>query len=104
MSKTLIEHCQPISTSSLELAGFSITSIEINGQLVKISVTRCNYGGLRVWFVCPNCQKRVGKLFRKPLFEEFFCRRCNDLAYLSTRIRRSLIEGDIRKMKNLLAY
>ena len=104
MSKTLIEHCQPVSVASLGLAAFNPSSIEINGQLVKISVTRCNYGGLRVWFVCPNCQKRVGKLFKKPLAEKFFCRSCNDLAYLSTRIRRSLIEEDIKAMKRLNSH
>lgn len=104
MSKTLIEHCQPISASILELTDANISSIEIDGQLIKVTVTQCNYGGLRIWFVCPNCHKRVGKLFRRPLSSNFFCRSCNNLAYLSTRIRRSLIEGDIRRIKNLLAY
>jgi len=100
MPKTLIEHCQPVSVSSLGLAAFNPSSIEINGQLVKVTVTDCNYGGIRIWFICPNCQKRVGKLFRKPLSENFFCRDCNNLTYLSTRLRRSLIEEDIRRMKN----
>ncbi len=102
MSKTLIEHCQPVSVASLGLAAFNPSSIEINGQLVKITVTGCNYGGIRIWFVCPNCQKRVGKLFKKPLANIFACRVCNDLAYLSTRIRRSFIEEDIKTMKQLI--
>jgi len=104
MSKTLIEHCQPVSASSLGLAAFNPTSIEINGQLVKVTATECNYGGIRIWFVCPNCQKRMGKLFRKPMSKSFFCRRCNDLTYLSTRLRRSLIEEDARLMKRLISH
>jgi len=103
MSKTLIEHCQSISLADIQLSGVDLLSVEINHQLVKVSLTTCNYGGERAWFVCPKCFQRVGKLFRKPLAQQFFCRRCNDLAYLSTRIRRSLIESDIKVMRHIIS-
>jgi len=40
-------------------------------QLVK---TRCNLGGVRYWFLCPRCGRRVGKLYRRPLGEMYLCR------------------------------
>jgi len=102
MSKTLIEYCQSISLADIQLSGPDLLSVEVNHQLVKVSITTCNYGGERLWFICPKCYQRVGKLFRKPLAQNFYCRMCNDLSYLSTRIRRSLIEDDIRLMKRLI--
>lgn len=102
MPKPLIEHCQPISSNDLQLPDLDIVSVKIDGQIVKITLTICNYGGKRVWFICPKCHKRVGKLFRKPMAQNFYCRLCNDLTYLSTRLRRSTIEEDIKKMKRSL--
>ena len=45
--------------------------------------TPCHLGGVRYWFLCPQCGRRVGKLYRKPLGEMYFCRICNDLTYQS---------------------
>ncbi len=45
--------------------------------------TPCHLGGVRYWFSCPQCGRRVGKLYRKPLGEMYFCRICNDLTYQS---------------------
>lgn len=47
--------------------------------LVPISTTPCNYGGVRYWFNCPNCQKRVAKLYFKQSM--FYCRSCHALNY-----------------------
>jgi len=32
-------------------------------QRVPIERTRCHYGGMRPWFHCPRCQRRVAVLF-----------------------------------------
>ena len=50
-----------------------------------LSWTSCNYGGKRLWFVCPGkgCGKRVAKLYLEGKY--FLCRHCHDLAYLSQR-------------------
>ncbi|MCH4248628.1 MAG: hypothetical protein LKF82_12510 [Acinetobacter populi] len=47
---------------------------------VQIVTTPCNYGGVRYWFECPNCHKRVGKLYiaENLMFE---CRKCQNLNY-----------------------
>ena len=49
----------------------------------------CHFGGRRWWFTCPmkkigsTCRKRVGALY---LFgNQFGCRKCHNLTYLSSR-------------------
>lgn len=65
-----------------------------------ISWTKCNFGGERPWFLCPNtnCRKRVAKLYKPPGEELFLCRHCYNLNYSSSqesgdemaRLRRKL--------------
>lgn len=43
--------------------------------------TACNYGGERLWFLCPHCGKRVGVLYGADT--RFLCRHCYDLSYAS---------------------
>jgi hypothetical protein len=50
---------------------------------VALDTTPCNYGGERVWFLCPGCHTRRGVLFSVDGI--FRCRACHDLAYNSTR-------------------
>ena len=50
---------------------------------IKLDKTRCHLGGVRYWFLCPNCGRRSGKLYRKPIGEMYLCRNCNDLTYES---------------------
>lgn len=60
---------------------------------VFLEWTRCNYGGHRPWFTCPNpaCNRCVAILYGGPCF---YCRHCHNLAYesqredLSGRLRR----------------
>ena len=80
-----------------------VLAIELDGQTIEITFSDCYYGGKWMWFICPDCQKRVGKLFRKPLGLQFSCRLCSNLTYLSTRLRRSFIEEDIKLMKRLIS-
>ena len=46
--------------------------------------TRCNYGGERLWFICParGCSRRVAVLYSDSIFA---CRHCLDLSYESQR-------------------
>ena len=55
------------------------------GQLQSIPVqwTQCHFGGARPWFLCPHCQRRVGKLFQAASF--CACRSCCNLRYASQR-------------------
>ncbi|QEA32127.1 hypothetical protein [Secundilactobacillus malefermentans] len=54
-------------------------SFNLEGQLLEITKTACNYGGWRYWFVCPSCQKRFTALYCKN--ERWMCRKCHGLLY-----------------------
>jgi hypothetical protein len=72
---------------------------EVIKEPIPIDRTPCNYGGERVWFICPldGCRKRVAILYKGKKY--FGCRSCCQLAYTSTRES----EGDrlLRKAKKI---
>ena len=43
-------------------------------QQIRVSWTRCNYGGARPWLHCPYCQRRAAILVRA--LAGYFCRNC----------------------------
>jgi hypothetical protein len=49
--------------------------------LVPLTRTPVHFGGERVWFSCPKCEKRVQKLYLPPGENTFLCRTCHRLAY-----------------------
>ncbi len=50
---------------------------------VSLVTTPCNFGGVRYWFACPMCSRRVGGLYLAPGERYFMCRKCNNLTYHS---------------------
>ena len=50
--------------------------------LVRLTQTACNFGGLRIWWLCPHCGRRVAVLYGG---SRYACRQCYDLTYKSTR-------------------
>lgn len=50
---------------------------------IQIAETRPNFGGVRLWFLCPTCGRRAGKLHLARL--KYECRTCGGLTYKSTR-------------------
>lgn len=50
---------------------------------VQLAQTACNYGGVRHWFRCEYCQKRVGVIYLSG--GQCACRKCFKLAYKSER-------------------
>ena len=48
-------------------------------QEISFDQTPCNYGGYRLWFCCPHCQKRVAILYVTGKL--FLCRHCCNLTY-----------------------
>jgi hypothetical protein len=49
---------------------------------IQLEVTPCHYGGVRHWFICTGCNRRVATLFiaSNLLFQ---CRKCQKLNYTS---------------------
>ncbi|HEY7416430.1 MAG TPA: hypothetical protein VH593_14650 [Ktedonobacteraceae bacterium] len=52
---------------------------------VMLTRTTPNYGGSRLWFLCPRCSRRSGRLYLAPGQLMYLCRICADLTYQSTR-------------------
>jgi hypothetical protein len=56
---------------------------------VRLDYTPATYGGARVWFLCPHCNKRVSCLYLPPSGGRFLCRTCHDLTYRACQRRVS---------------
>jgi hypothetical protein len=50
-------------------------------ETVWFDRTYCNYGGMRIWFRCPHCVRRVAVLYGAG--KRFLCRHCYSLTYAS---------------------
>ena len=70
-----------------------------SNSAVTLVRTRCNYGGYREWFECPNCLKRAGVLYLHD--DNFKCRKCLGLGYLSQRMNYQTLAPTIQRMIKL---
>jgi len=52
---------------------------------VRIETTVSNFGGFRYWGACPDCGRRVRKLYLPPGGCQFSCRICLGLTYESSQ-------------------
>lgn len=52
---------------------------ELNYE-IELETTKCNFGGLRYWFKCPECNKRACVLYSGTIFK---CRICSNLVHKS---------------------
>jgi hypothetical protein len=43
------------------------------------------FGGVRFFFKCPSCNKRVAKLYKPPCGIYYSCRKCHELIYRSSQ-------------------
>lgn len=68
---------------------FIKSQIEVDGLELELTTSKTRYG-LRLWFICPNCNKRVGKLYKHPLTSTIACRTCNNLVYKSQKFKGML--------------
>lgn len=75
---------------SYEIAGESLS------YTIELTTTPCNYGGIRYWFLCPQCGKRVAKIYRKSVGRYFVCRTCNNLTYRSCKEHDKRVDAIIK--------
>ena len=64
-------------------------------QELFLDWTPCNYGGLRPWFICMTCGRRVAKMYFGG--KNFACRHCLDLTYRSCQESDSRFREFLRK-------
>lgn len=96
----LVEDCQKVAVSDIlrdykEKLKETIlrTQFEMLNENVLIATSRTGNGGLRFWFMCPRCRRRVGVLLKHPLQDVLGCRVCLKLEYKKRRFK-GMIEGE----------
>lgn len=72
-----------VSGVALHFTGESLTATFADAQSVTVPLTTTTpkYGGVRWWYVCPNCEKRKGVLYVSDA--ALRCRQCAGLHYAS---------------------
>lgn len=57
----------------------------IDMQMVTLTSTMTGFG-VRKWFVCPGCSKKVKRLYRPEYEYDWACRCCHKLSYTSSQL------------------
>jgi hypothetical protein len=70
---------------------------------VRLLTTPCHYGGVRWWFECSGCRRRVGKLYIPPQGGRFACRHCYDLSYTSAQEAHKYDRGGLGGLGHSIA-
>ena len=90
----LVDDCQKVAVSDLlrdykaKLKETILKSqFEMLNENVLILTSKTGNGGLRFWFMCPRCKRRVGVLLKHPLQNVLGCRTCLNLEYKSRRYK-----------------
>lgn len=93
----LVEDCQKVAVSdvlqkyranlkeAVLLSQFEMLSVNVH-----LTTSHTGNEGTRFWFVCPNCERRVGVLLIHPLQGQLGCRKCLNLEYKKRRFRGML--------------
>ena len=66
-------------------------------QRIPFTWTPCNYGGKRVWFICPYCGRRCAVVYSGGKY--FACRKCCNLTYQSCN--ETAMDRKYRRANNL---
>ena len=61
--------------------------------LIELETTKCNFGGVRYWFKCPECDKKVCVLYGGTIFK---CRACHGLVHKSRN--ESTLDQALRRL------
>ena len=68
--------------------------------VIKTTETRLTFGK-RIWFVCPDCKRRIGKLYL--VNNILTCRCCHNLYYADrSQHRKKHFESVIKPLKKLI--
>lgn len=61
--------------------------VEALGIEVSFTTSKARFDGERIWFVCPNCNRRVGTLYKHSTEKILGCRICLHLKYRKQRFK-----------------
>lgn len=90
----IIEHCQKIDINNfvrqakVKLKGKILESeVSILGVNIRLATSETRFGGIRLWFSCPVCNKRVGVIYKHSIKGAIGCRKCLRLKYRKQRYK-----------------
>jgi hypothetical protein len=91
---SVTENCQKIKVDQLvnqvqkELKKRLLEAqISTFGIDISFTTTKTKFNGERIWFICPNCKKRVGDIYKHPMEDKVGCRVCLNLKYKKQRFK-----------------
>lgn len=61
--------------------------IEALGANINLTTSKTKFNGERIWFICPNCKRRVGTLYKHSTENIIGCRICLNLKYRKQRFK-----------------
>lgn len=100
--KFTVEDCQKVAISDIlrdykaKLKETILRSqFEMLNENVLIMTSKTGKGGIRFWFMCPQCKRRVGVLLKHPVQNLLGCRLCLNLKYGQQRFK-GMIESSYR--------
>lgn len=103
--KYLVDETRQIKINDLlkeETKGLILASgIQIEDIKINLTTTKTMFGGIRLWFLCPTCNKRVGIIYKHPLTQTLGCRICLNLDYRKHRYK-GMIEGNMFNQTTLV--
>lgn len=95
----MVETCPKVKIDDLvkqcrhEFKEAMITSqLKVMGINVELIASETKFNGVRFWFKCPSCERRVGVLFKHPLSQAIGCRLCLNIHYRKQRYK-GMVEG-----------
>jgi len=95
--KTIIGVAVDITDEPFAILAYTVTDREGKktdyDYKVNLVTTPCYFGGVRYWFGCPDCGRRVAVLYLAPGDVYFRCRHCNNLSYHSRNRNRLELFG-----------
>lgn len=99
--KYLVEECQKIKIERFlriyrkKLKELILSSeVEMSGWKVPLTTSKTCFNGIRFWFKCPLCRKRVGVIYKHPVSSIIGCRQCLNLDYRKRRYK-GMIEASL---------
>lgn len=93
----LVEDCQKVAVTdvlkkykAMLKENFVRSQFEMMKADVRLTTSNTGNKGVRFWFVCPNCDRRVGLLLVHPLQGRLGCRKCLKLEYRKRKFKGML--------------
>jgi len=87
------ENCQKVSIDELVRQSNSqlkrnwiANKLDVEGIKINFLTSKTRFGGERLWFACPGCGKRVGKLYQGQ-GGYLACRKCLGIKYKKSRYK-----------------